>query len=176
MIKRIYDYCRYDIPRGIKNLVIWFPTVWCDRQWDHQFIYIMLRQKLHFTEQFIRNHGVHVNNVEDADEIKTCVDILDRLIADVHHEEAFKRHHKIFGVPDLTWMTCKEIESDVDEYLKDDEFVQLDINYPNVKSTEDERQEKIGFHDAMQEEIYLREFDLTKLFLIMREHIQGWWD
>ena len=173
MIKRIYEYCRYDIPRGIKNLVIWFPTVWRDRQWDHQFIYIMLRQKLHFTEQFIRHHGVHVNNVEDADEIKTCVDILDRLINDVHHDEAFKKHHEIFGVPDLDW---KEADGDIDKFLKDDEYVQLHINYPKVKSTEDERQEKIGFNDACREETYLREYDLAKLFETMKEHIQGWWD
>ena len=166
-IKRMYDYIRYDIPRGIKNLVIWFPTVWRDRQWDHQFIYIMLRQKLHFTEQFIRKHGIHVNNIEDADEIKTCVDILDRLINDVHHDEAFKRHYEIFGRPDFKW-------NDVDD--EEEDLVQLEIDYPNVKTEEDKRQERINFRDACQEEVYLREYDLAKLFKYMNEYIQGWWD
>lgn len=173
MIKRIYEYCRYDIPRGIKNLVIWFPTVWRDRQWDHQFIYQVFRHKLHLQEQFIRHYGIHVNNVKDADRIKRCVDILDRLIDDVYHEEAFAEHYKNWGHPDIGW---KKVDKDIDEYLKDDEFVQMTINYPKVETQLDKEKEKIDFRKACNKETRLRESDIKELFDIMEKHIQEWWD
>ncbi len=158
-IKRIIDYIRYDIPRGIKNLIIWFPTVWCDRQWDNRFIYIILRQKLHFTEQTIRRYGHHENDIKDADRIKRCVDILDRLIEDAHYDEVFEEHCKKWGHPEFSWKEDK-----------------LYIKYPNVKTRLDDESEQIDFRKASNKEESSRQADIDELFEIMRKHIQEWWD
>lgn len=168
MLKRIYEYIRYDIPRGIKNLIIWLPAVWKDRQWDHQFIYMILRHKLNLQQQFIREHGIHENNVQDADEIKECVDILDRLIEDDYHSVAFEAHDKRWGAAELNW---EELEDDPESDL-----VQLKITHPKVKTDKDHDMERKAFRLACEREDYLRKSDLKLLFGIMRDKIQGWWD
>lgn len=166
-LKNVYDYIRYDIPRGIKNLIIWLPAVWKDRQWDHQFIYMILRHKLNLQQQFIREHGVHVNNVQDADEIKECVELLDNLIEDDYHSKAFEAHDKRWGAAEMNWVDASE---------HGDDMVQLKITHPKVVTDEDHANERVDFLEACEREDYLRKSDLRLLFDIMRKKIQGWWD
>lgn len=166
MFKKIYDYCKNDIPRGIKNLITWFPVVWKDRQWDHQFIYVVLRHKLHLAEQYIRHHGIHVNNIRDANQIKMCINLLDRLIKDEYHEIAFKRHEEKWGLPKFIWNDANS----------DEKMYELIIKYPNVKTDKDKKSQNKDFGFASSRETELREQDLDLLFGYMRKHIQGWWE
>jgi hypothetical protein len=174
-IKRFFD--RIDtlwngFKRGIKNLIIWFPTIWRDRQWDHQFIYMMLRAKLNFQEKFIRKHGIHVNNIEDANQIKECVDILDRLIDDDYHIAAFKEHDERWGEAKMSWIDTDEKENETDE----SDLVELNITYPFVETDQDLESERDDFKLACTKEDYLRQKDMRNLFLNMYKNIQGWWD
>jgi hypothetical protein len=166
IFKKIYDFWRYDFPRGIKNLVIWFPTVWNDRQWDHYFIYKMLRQKLHFTEQLIRYNGHHLYHLRDADRIKLCVDLLDRLMNDAYHETAFKIHEEKWGEPKMNWIDDN----------RSDGCVELKITHPNVITEKDKENERKHFKRSCNHENMLREQDLDMLFAKLRKHVQSWWD
>lgn len=166
IFKRIYDFCRYDFKRGIKNLVIWFPTIWGDRQWDHQYIYKIFRQKLYFTEQLIRYNGLHVYNIKDADNIKLCINLLDRLMKDEYYETAFKNHEKKWGEPKMNWI----------DNNRSDECVELKITHINVKTEEDKKNERKDFKRCCNHETMLREQDLDLLFIKLRKHIQSWWD
>lgn len=155
-----------DFKRGIKNLIIWFPAVWRDRQWDHQYIYMMMRAKLNFQEQYIRKYGIHINNIEDANKIKVCVNLLDRLIKDEYHETAFKNHEKKWGQMQLNFKDTKDYP-DMQEAV---------ITHPYVKTNEDKKNERKDFRRSCNHETDLREQDLDLLFKMMRKHIQGWWD
>jgi hypothetical protein len=126
----------------------------------------MLRQKLHFTEQFTRKHGIHVNNISDADRMKECIDLLDSLMNDDYHEIAFTDHLKRFGQPQMIW---EDIEGEKD-------LVELKIEYPKVKTPGDKAFQKAIFRQACKTEALLREADLDQLFKLMRNHIQEWWD
>jgi hypothetical protein len=167
---KIIDFW-YDTKRGIKNLIMWFPAIWKDRQWDHQYIYMILRQKLHFQEQYIREHGIHVHNVRDADEIKICVDCLDRLIEDDYHSEAFKKHNKRWGEPEFKWedVPPEKVEGRVG-------MTKLNITHPLVDTVQDHENEREDFRDACETEDQLRKKDMRNLFLNMYRNIQGWWD
>ena len=165
MKEKIKDFFR-NIRIGVPNLIIWFPIIWKDRDWDHQFIYQIFRHKLHLTEQFIRHHGIHINNIDDANKIKICVNLLDRLIEDEYHETAFKRHVEKWGPPDLNWNDSKD-------YPK---MCELSITHPNVKTDKDKKAERKDFSNSCKNESALREQDLDMLFKNMRKHIQTWWD
>jgi len=160
-----------DFKRGIKNLIMWFPAIWKDRQWDHQYIYMILRQKLRFQEQYIREHGIHVHNVRDADEIKVCLDCLDRLIEDDYHSEAFEKHDKRWGKAELEWedVSPEEVEGRVG-------MTKLNITHPNVKTEEDHEKERLDFLQSCESEDSLRKKDMLTLFDTMYQKIQGWWD
>ena len=150
---------------GIKNLIRWFPIIWNDRQWDHIYIYTILHKKLSLTEKYLRYNGMHTRAEKDADDIKTCILLLKRLLEDNYHETAFKRHYEKWGSPDLRLIDCK-----------DSTCKQIHIHYDNVITDNDKEKERKEFNSAYEHETYLREQDLDLLFKTMRKHIQGWWD
>jgi len=164
--KAVKDYIRYDIPYGIENLIKWFPIVWKDRDYDFYFIYVTLRHKLHLTEQHIRNHDIHTRAKEDADKIKLCVNLLDRLIADDYHEIAFKRHDEKWGAGELNFKKLPE----------NDELYEGIISHKHVHTEEDKEKERKDFKTAYEHEQYLKNQDKEMLFKLMNKYIEGWWD
>ena len=165
-IQNVLDFFRYDITAGVKNLIRWFPVIWKDRNWDYNFIYMILKYKLHLMEKNIRNYGHHVRAEQDADKIKICVNLLDRLIKDEYHDNAFKSHYKKWGDAKMSFHDLKDEPG----------LCQLKIDYPNVKTEEDKKEQSKGFRICSVLEQNLKEQDLDLLFKLMRKHIQGWWD
>ena len=87
MMYRFWDYKWwrtqwYNFNIGVKNIWSWLPVIYQDRWWDHSFLYPILRKKLSLMEEGFRKHGHSVNSEKDADNIKKCVLLLDRLIND----------------------------------------------------------------------------------------------
>ena len=159
MFQKIKDFPR-NFVYGIENLIKWAPVIWTDRNWDNYFIYKVLRHKLHLTEQNIRYNGHHVRNIEDANKIKTCVLLLDRLIEDDYHEKVSKKYHEKWGRPELNF--------------NDDRSVA--ITHANVKTEKDREQERKDFKRTMDKEEEMIKQDLELLFKTMRKHIRSWWD
>ncbi len=165
-IRRFIKDIPYNIKYGIKNLIQWFPVIWKDRQWDNFFIYIILRRKLHLTEQLTRKYGHHTKHIQDADKIKKCVIILDRLIEDDYNENVYRNHDK-------KWGDGKMIFTDSTEYPQ---CSKLDIKYENVKTKEDEKLQTKEYRILMNKPQDLINQDLDMLFKLMRKNIQTWWD
>lgn len=166
LLGKIKDFFIYDIPQGIQNLFIWFPIIWKDRNWDQWYIYTMLRHKLHLTEQLIRYHGHHIRNIQDADHIKTCILLLDRIMNDEYHENAFKPYYNKWGEPKMIWTDLKDEPG----------YTELNFEYPNVKTDEEDKIRQKEYKRYSKLEQNLRQQDITMLFSLMKKHIQGWWD
>ena len=156
----------HEIKEGIKNLIIWFRVIWKDRWYDHYFIYSILRHKLNLMETKIRHQGVHLYHIKDADKIKKCVLLLDRLIKDEYHENVHKEYYKKWGRPKMSFKDSKEHPG----------YSVMDLKYPNVKTIEDDKLQKKQFKMNMDREQQMREQDIELLFTLMRKHIQTWWD
>jgi hypothetical protein len=103
LVKKIIDYLRYDIPYGIWNIVKWLPIIWKDRNWDYIYILIIMYKKLSLMEKHIRQNDNHVDAPKDADSIKLCVLLIDRLLKDNYYENVFKEYYKKWGRPQLLW-------------------------------------------------------------------------
>ena len=156
----------YNFKHGIKNLIKWFPIIWVDRNWDNHYIYIILQHKLHLTEQLIRNEGMHLYAERDANQIKLCINLLDRLIKDEYHIMAYKDIDKKWG----------ELEMLCSPSKGDPEASEVHLNRRKVKTEKDKIQETKEFNRAYKHEQYLKDQDLEYLFKKMFKHIQGWWD
>lgn len=165
-IIRIIRDIYYNIIYGVKNLVLWLPIIWQDRNWDFYFIYVMMRYKLNLTGSHILKHNNHTRAEQDAYNIQLCVNLLDRLIADNYHETAFKNHDEKWGSGIFRCVDCTD----------NPKFQELHIDYINVKTPEDEKQRHADFKRALKHEADLKNQDLDMLFTTMRKHIQGWWD
>lgn len=165
IIRKIKEW-PYHIKHGIRNLIIWFPVIWKDRWWDYYFIYTILRRKLHLMEKNIRLHGHHTKHIEDADKIKKCVLLLDRLIEDDYHENVFKHHDEKWGDGELLF-------KDSTNYPH---CYEADIKYPNVKTKEDDELQSKEYKLLSKKPQELIKQDLDLLFKLMRKNIQTWWD
>ena len=168
--QRISDFY-YNIKNGIPNLIKWFPVIWQNRDWDHNFIWILLHKKLTLMENCIRNYGHHVYAERDADQIKLAINLLNRLIEDEYHENVFKDHDEKWGDTHLNWK-----KADGQEFGYKEEVCTLDITRDNVKTEKDKEQERKEFRRLSPKVEEQRKQDIDFLFDYMKKHIQGWWD
>lgn len=159
----ISDKCR-NTKYGIKNLIVWFPVIWKDKQWDHTHIYEIFKKKLELQSNSIRKYGHHVDSKRDADNMMKCVYTLNRLLSDVYHEMAFKRHKEIWGRPSYEFKSI------------DDNWSELFMEYPSAVTEKDKEKERKHFRRCIKHEDMLKKQDLEYLTTMMKKHIESWWD
>jgi hypothetical protein len=157
-LKNTFDFLRYDFPRGLKNLIVWFPVIWRDRSWDHYYIYAILHKKLLLQEKAIRN-GIALYSDKTADDIKLCVLLLARLKKDEYHTHAFKQYYDRWG----------ELKMNLRGQC-------LNIYSEKVNTEKGKELERKDFRRAGNKEHQLRMQDVDLLFKTMNKHIEKWWD
>jgi hypothetical protein len=155
-----------DIKIGIKNLINWFPVIWKDRYWDNYFLYEILRFKISDMEKNIRKNGMHLRAEHDANKMKLCVNLLDRLIDDDYMGNALKHH-------DIKWGEGEFEFTPVDGR---NGLSSLDITRPNVKTPKDEKQEIKEWKECIVRSDSIQVQDLELLFKTMTKHVRSWWD
>ncbi len=70
----IYTYKIKRFILGIKKLISWIPIIWKDRDWDHFFIYEILKQKLIQQSKHLGEY-----NERDAERINLCIRLIDKV-------------------------------------------------------------------------------------------------
>ena len=76
---------------GLVNLAMWLPIVWKDRQFDHAYLYIVLRHKLRLMEKFYSSDKTWcVGTKRHAKEIRIARILCDRLVEDYY--PSFKKN------------------------------------------------------------------------------------
>lgn len=149
----------YNIKQGVSNLIKYFNVIWIDRQWDGDYIYLLLHRKLELKEQFFRSNKTHILEWERvADEIKLVKEALNRLIEDEYLSEETVEYDEKFGHLEL--LTFEKIEnSDCSRMVEErpDEAVQM-------------------FRDACDRSNKREKADREFVFDYMKENIEGWWD
>ena len=165
-LKRLIRYGWSDFKCGILNLVIWFPVIWKDRNWDYLYIFTILHKKLSLMERFIREDGIHVKHKQDADKIKTCILLLDRLMEDEYFENVFSNHDKKWGYPDYNFTP---IEGD-----KGSCSIKVTRKHTNTK--EEIEQERKEFRRLSPKPEKMKKQDVEYLFEVMGKYVREWWD
>jgi len=162
ILHNLYIFFRYDIDQGIVNLVRWFPIIWKDRNWDHEFLWDMLYKKLTLMERCLRDVD-DVGGTKRADEIKVCTLLLKRLIANEYLFNAFKRHDERWGPIEMTFVPTS-----------DENLVQAVFSNAKVKTEKDKKLERRDAKQACQHEDDLQKQDIDLLFKLMTKHVRGW--
>jgi hypothetical protein len=155
-----------NIKYGVKNIIDYFPIIWKDRDWDHYYLYRLLRYKLERMEKLQREHGHHVDHIKTADEIKVCKLLLDRLIKDDYLMNVMEPHDKKWGESEWNFTPCED----------NPEFSELHFTHPNANTEEEielEKKERIRLYKHSNN---LRSQDLDMLFKLLRKQVEGWWD
>jgi len=132
----------------VRSLIIWFPVIWNDREWDQHYLYVILHKKLQLMEKYHQEHGISADADKVAKDLRICVHVLDRLIKDDYYR-----------APPEQIKNMKEHSNFMD--------------FLNREMTE--RQTK-DILEASKDEEYRIDQDIELLFTMMRKKIRGWWD
>ena len=88
---RLYRWVRWELPYqhkyikyGVKNLYNWFWIIWKDRDWDHYYIFQVLKFKL-------EKQAKHLNG-RNAELMMTCVRLIDNLQNESY--SSYTQHNK----------------------------------------------------------------------------------
>ena len=65
--------------RRLINLFRWLPIIWKDEQWDHYYIYEILKHKLVIMSNSIRTKGNHTLAEYDANKMMLAVRLIDKV-------------------------------------------------------------------------------------------------
>ena len=66
-----------DIIQGIKNMIVWLPIIWNDRDFDYSYLLKIVRFKLKRMLPAIEN-GHYVGCEKDAKRMRVAIELLDR--------------------------------------------------------------------------------------------------
>lgn len=78
-VKKIYNLFRYDIPRFLKNLVVYRKALWNTYDYDYYGSLHFMQEHFKRLEPNLRN-GMNVNGDKIADKVKVCILLLDRIL------------------------------------------------------------------------------------------------
>jgi len=62
---------------SVKNLIRWTPIIWKDRDWDHQFIILLLSFKLKNIKERLEKKEIYVGQEIEIKWIDICINLID---------------------------------------------------------------------------------------------------
>ena len=148
--------------QSVQNLILWFPLIWNDRQWDDDYFLMMIRKKLERMELFYRSSKAHhLYALSDAENIHKVVSVLDRILDHNYLEHAMQENGWYEKYSEYDW----EIKTKPTE----------DPNYVEWVDTMTPEQNELFLkcgRDADNNEVN----DFIFVFEFLRDHIREWWD
>ena len=170
-----------DFAQGVKNLWKWFPTIWKDRDWDHDFIYNMLAKKLEFQANYIGDRGLYTEADHDAKRMRLVVKLIK-----LQQESFYAMEYMDYQVTKEYFIHCDEEHYEWKQDTISETFVEYFAKYPlwhkraiefimanekrfTSKHTDDQLI-AIVMGDLRQQKCKDLIFNLTN------QHIESWWD
>jgi hypothetical protein len=157
--------------RRLRNLYRWFPIVWKDQDWDHYFIYEVLKFKLKNQAEYIGKKGNHLSAKRDAEIMMTCVRLIDKIQDEYYASEYFEYYKSHLEFKKLENSELFEISETVTSEALEGYFKKYPLIYRLVPDLAAPKS-RIAFQMAKinQERAH------KLLFKIIQENIQSWWD
>lgn len=159
-----------DLKERIVNLIGWIPTIWKDKQYDNIFIFEILKKKLELTEKYTRNNGHLERSVYDANRMKLCIKLLDRIINGYYSMEAYDYFESDFDIYQPNKLPNLTVDN-LDAYFKlyPREYKSAISKFPITRDYD-----KIIISFKMSTNLHNKAKSL--LFKILDKDIEKWWD
>lgn len=167
--------------QGIKNIIYWFPIIWKDRNWDHHYIYEILKHKLKAQSKYIGDKNRHTRAKYDAQRMNLCVNLIQKIEDDYYGLEYMDYAETDFWFEDVEDKPgYSTIKSDIIWEKYDDYFKKYPLLYKRVINGEGvfSLEGREGDKQLIAMNIaHINEDRAHKLlFKILEKNIQSWWD
>ena len=156
----------------IYNLIRWAPIIWRDQDWDHSYIYEILKFKLKNQARYIGGKNRHTTAKRDAEIMMLCTHLIDK-VQDGYYGKEYLEYceSEMKFTPSETHPGSYEMEFEELSEHYDDYFKKYPLIYrmvPDLQAPKDE----IAFHIAKINEERAHKL----LFKILEQNIRRWWD
>ena len=174
-LKHDAKYLHVNVMYGVKNLIKWFQTIWKDRDWDHHYIYDILKHKLEFQANHIAKQDVHTRSQRDAEVMLLCVKLIE-----IQQEDLYSMEYLEYQESEINFdrPSINVISENYDEYL---------TRYPRqFKKLMDGKLTAFGcktkqelYNDKQMASIIIAHENQTRsrklLFKLLEQNIETWW-
>lgn len=172
---------QYIIPeliKGVKNLIKWFPIIWNDRDYDHNYIFDILKQKLINQREYLLSRNHFISSKREGEKINTCINLIDKIKND-HYNSEWSNYHKSkhewldilegeYSNKGYKEMKTTLISENFDDYFKKYPLIYSRLCKSNSKNN------KMSLAIKIAQENHKRCKKL--LFSILENNIENWWD
>ena len=168
---------------SFKNLLIWLPIIWKDRDWDHTFIYDIIEFKLRKQSKHIGKLSIHGSAGKNARDMLICANLIDKIKNGYYGLEYFDYHKSemvfldIEDKPGFVELEINTISESFDTYFK-----KYPIWYKRAIKHIKENQDRFTTDHNDSNLIAMIMGDLREvrarelLFNIMNNQIESWWN
>lgn len=190
VFRRIQLWWKFDgkyyhkfLKHGIKNIIYWFPIIWKDRNWDHDYIFRILQHKLKAQSKYIGSNDRHTRAQYDAQRMNLCVNLMQKLqdsYYDLEYMDYAKDRHWFEPCEGKEGYSTWESENIWEEY--DQFFGKYKLVYQKVLKGEgpftlDGRNgEELKRVIAMNICHINQQRAQNLLFKVLNKNINFWWD
>jgi hypothetical protein len=171
----------YKIKRFFKrfyNLYRWLPIIWKDQDWDHSYIFEILKFKLKNQAGYIGHHDRHLSAKRDAEIMMLCVRLMDK-VQNGYYDHEWSKYYKSESIftpseeyPGSYNWDEKEISEKFDNYFI--KYPRIYIAVDNMNKPPFHKDTKLGMAINIGFINHIRAKKL--LFKILEENIERWWD
>ena len=160
---------KYDIENGIRNLILWTPTIWKDRNWDGYYILTILIKKIELQRECImKNNIIHPDELKVMDDdMSRCLSLLKKVNDEwENYEKPFiDEHDKKWGKRNFEFAPVEGTNN-----------FSMEIRNSRDLSDADKEQERKEYLDGMSNAGEQRKKDLKEAMNIIASHVDEWWD
>ena len=161
MIDEIKDYVidkYYKTKHGFRNLIVWFPVIWKDRNYDDYYLLKLIDYKLSLIAKEMK--GTFVGDEDEIKIINSIREVINRITADDYCQEEWEKHKETYG----------ELVPKINKTLETIDFV-----YSKVDTKEKEESGNKELYRIMDLEEGRRRRDVEFVFNGIRDNIRKWW-
>lgn len=112
------------IIEGITNIIKWIPTIYHDKNYDHCYIFEILKFKLIQQRKYLVEANRHTSIPEVNKYITLCLNLIERIQEDYYGMEYMDYHKKEYNwldiedKPDLKQLEIENKSENYDDYFK----------------------------------------------------------
>ena len=170
-----------NIKSGIRNIIYWLPIIWKDRNYDHNYIYEVLKHKLKKQSSYINSKNRFISSEQSVRRMNICVSLIEKVQDDYYLTEYvkyLKENHWFEKVENSEYFT---LESDPVWEKFDDYIKKYPLIHKRVLNGEGPFDLK-GSDYEIKKSILMNICHLNQkrahklLFKILEENIEKWWD
>lgn len=165
-----------DISTGISNIIKWIPTIYRDRNWDHNFIYEILKKKILFQRDYLVKNNRHMEIARDNRYMTLALNLIERL-----QESFYEYEHMDYENSEIKFIPTDDSKEyfTIDKIIHSEKYDEYLYKYKSVvrkllRKDPDLKDDKADLCRRVSNENEARCKAL--LFRVLSDKINGWWD